>query len=132
MKRKVAKTDEEWKADLTPEQFSILRLKDTEKPFTGEYVNHKEKGIYKCAGCGTTLFSSDAKYESGCGWPSFFEPEMEKNIEKELDLSSGMRRIEVLCKNCGGHLGHLFDDGPQPTSIRYCINSVSIDFEKKE
>ena len=132
MKRKVAKTDEEWKADLTPEQFSILRLKDTEKPFTGEYVNHKEKGIYKCAGCGTTLFSSDAKYESGCGWPSFFEPEMEKNIEKELDLSSGMRRIEVLCKNCGGHLGHLFDDGPQPTGIRYCINSVSIDFEKKE
>ena len=132
MKRKVAKTDEEWKADLTPEQFSILRLKDTEKPFTGEYVNHKEKGIYKCAGCGTILFSSDAKYESGCGWASFFEPEMKKNIEKELDLSSGMRRIEVLCKNCGGHLGHLFDDGPQPTGIRYCINSVSIDFEKKE
>ncbi len=132
MGRKVTKTDKEWKVKLTPEQYNILRLKSTEQPFTGEYWNHKEKGIYKCAGCGTTLFTSETKYDSGCGWPSFFEPEMEENIEKELDLSNGMRRIEVLCKNCGGHLGHLFDDGPQPTGIRYCINSVSIDFEKKE
>jgi len=132
MERKEAKNDKEWKLKLTPEQYNILRLKGTEQPFTGEYWDHKEKGIYKCAGCGTTLFTSETKYDSGCGWPSFFEPEIEKNIEKELDLSNGMRRIEVLCKNCGGHLGHLFDDGPQPTGIRYCINSVSIDFEKKE
>ncbi len=132
MERKEAKNDKEWKLELTPEQYNILRLKDTEQPFTGEYWDHKEKGIYKCAGCGTTLFTSETKYDSGCGWPSFFEPEIEETIEKELDLSNGMRRIEVLCKNCGGHLGHLFDDGPQPTGIRYCINSVSIDFEKKE
>jgi len=132
MERKEAKNDKEWKLKLTPEQYNILRLKDTEQPFTGEYWDHKEKGIYKCAGCGTTLFTSETKYDSDCGWPSFFEPEIEENIEKELDLSNGMRRIEVLCKNCGGHLGHLFDDGPQPTGIRYCINSVSIDFEKKE
>lgn len=132
MERKEAKNDKEWKLKLTPEQYNILRLKGTEQPFTGEYWDHKEKGIYKCAGCGTTLFTSETKYDSGCGWPSFFEPEIEENIEKELDLSNGMRRIEVLCKNCGGHLGHLFDDGPQPTGIRYCINSVSIDFEKKE
>jgi methionine-R-sulfoxide reductase len=132
MERKEAKNDKEWKLKLTPEQYNILRLKGTEQPFTGEYWDHKEKGIYKCAGCGTTLFTSETKYDSGCGWPSFFEPEIEENIEKELDLSNGMRRIEVLCKNCGGHLGHLFDGGPQPTGIRYCINSVSIDFEKKE
>ncbi|MCE7748120.1 MAG: peptide-methionine (R)-S-oxide reductase MsrB [Candidatus Heimdallarchaeota archaeon] len=132
MERKEAKNDKEWKLKLTPEQYNILRLKGTEQPFTGEYWDHKEKGIYKCAGCGITLFTSETKYDSGCGWPSFFEPEIEENIEKELDLSNGMRRIEVLCKNCGGHLGHLFDDGPQPTGMRYCINSVSIDFEKKE
>ena len=132
MGRKVTKTDKEWKVELTPEQYNILRLKGTEQPFTGEYWNHKEKGTYKCAGCGITLFTSETKFDSGCGWASFFEPEIEENIEKELDLSHGKRRIEVLCKNCGGHLGHLFDDGPQPTGIRYCINSVSIDFEKKE
>ena len=116
MDRIVTKSDKEWKDELTSKQFRVLRLKDTELPFTGEYYDHKEKGDYKCAGCGTTLFSSEAKYDSGCGWPSFFE-EMEENIEKKLDLSNGMRRIEVLCKNCGGHLGHIFDDGPQPTGI---------------
>ena len=131
MKRKVSRSEEEWKAELTPEQYKVLRLKDTEHPFSGEYWNHKEKGTYKCAGCGIELFSSKTKYDSGCGWPSFFE-EMGDNIEKKLDLSHGMRRIEVLCKNCGGHLGHIFDDGPKPTGIRYCINSVSLDFEKEE
>ncbi len=129
MERKVNKSEDEWKAELSTEQFKVLRLKDTELPFTGEYNDHKEKGTYKCAGCGAILFSSETKYDSGCGWPAFFD-EMGDNIEKELDLSHGMRRIEVLCKNCGGHLGHLFDDGPQPTGIRYCINSVSIKFEK--
>ena len=132
MKRKVNKSDKEWKDKLTSDQFKVLRLKNTELPFTGEYYDHKEKGNYKCAGCGTILFSSETKYDSGCGWPSFFE-EMGENIEKKLDLSHGMRRIEVLCKNCGGHLGHIFNDGPKDkTGLRYCINSASLNFESKD
>jgi peptide-methionine (R)-S-oxide reductase len=126
------KSEEDWKKELTPEQYRVLRLKGTERPFTGKYWLHKEEGTYKCAGCGTPLFASETKYESNCGWPSFFTPLDEDNIEEERDTSHGMIRTEVLCKNCGGHLGHVFEDGPQPTGLRYCINSVSIDFEIKE
>ena len=125
------KTEEEWKKQLSNEQFKVLRLKDTEKPFTGKYWNFKEKGVYKCAGCGTPLFESDTKFDSGCGWPSFFQPLEEENIQKERDTSHRMIRTEVVCKNCGGHLGHVFTDGPKPTGLRYCINSVSLEFEKK-
>lgn len=111
----------------------MLREKGTERAFTGQYWNHKEKGTYKCAGCGVELFSSDAKFDSGCGWPSFYDALDKDKIEEKLDLSHGMRRIEVLCRNCGGHLGHVFDDGPRDkTRLRYCINSVSLDFEKDE
>ena len=126
------KTEEEWKKELTSEQFLVLRLKGTERPFTGKYWDHEDKGIYKCAGCGITLFKSDTKFDAGCGWPSFSSPSEESNIEETVDRSHGMVRTEVLCKNCGGHLGHIFDDGPQPTGLRYCINSVSIDFEEEK
>ncbi len=115
---------------LTPEQHHILREKGTEAPFTGKWLYNKEKGNYLCTGCGTELFSSDTKFYSGSGWPSFSDAN-QKNIELKEDNSHGMHRIEVLCKKCGGHLGHLFDDGPKPTGKRYCINSVSLDFEKK-
>jgi len=125
------KTEEEWRKQLSKEQFKVLRLKETERPFTGKYWNFKEKGVYKCAGCGTPLFESDTKFDSGCGWPSFFQPLEEENIEKEKDTSLKMVRTEVICKNCGGHLGHVFTDGPKPTGLRYCINSVSLEFEKK-
>ena len=124
-------TDEEWKKKLSKEEYRVLREKGTERPFTGQYWNHKEKGTYRCAGCGVELFSSNAKYDSGCGWPSFYDALDKDKIEEKLDLSHGMRRKEVLCKNCGGHLGHVFDDGPRDkTGLRYCINSVSLDFEK--
>jgi len=116
---------------LTPEQHHVLREKGTEAPFTGKWLHNKEKGTYMCASCGTELFSSDTKFDSGSGWPSFTDAN-KKNIELKEDNSHGMRRIEVLCKKCGGHLGHLFDDGPGPTGKRYCINSVSLDFEKGE
>ena len=129
-KKKV--TEEKWKKELTPEQYNVLRLKGTERPFTGKYWDHEKKGIYTCAGCGTVLFDSDEKFDAGCGWPSFSSPIEESNIEEKADKSQGMIRTEVLCKNCGGHLGHVFDDGPKPTGLRYCINSGSIDFEKKE
>jgi len=129
---KVAKTDEEWKAELTPTQYRVLREKGTERPFTGELLDNKEKGVYVCAACGTELFSSDAKFESGSGWPSFYAPIAEENVATERDDSLGMRRVEVLCKRCGGHLGHVFDDGPRPTGLRYCVNSVSLDFEKSK
>jgi peptide-methionine (R)-S-oxide reductase len=119
-----------WKEKLTPEQYRVLRLKGTERPFTGEYLDHKKDGVYKCAGCGTVLFKSDTKYNSSCGWPSFFDG-LDENIETQVDTSHGMIRTEIICRNCGGHLGHLFEDGPQPTGQRYCVNSVSLDFEEE-
>jgi peptide-methionine (R)-S-oxide reductase len=126
-------TEEEWKKKLSKEEYFVLREKGTERPFTGKYWKHKEKGTYKCAGCGVELFSSETKFDSGSGWPSFYVALDKDKIEEKLDLSHGMRRIEVLCKNCGGHLGHVFDDGPRDkTGLRYCINSVSLDFEKDE
>ena len=121
---------DKWKEKLTKKQYHILREKGTEPAFTGEYWNHHEKGVYKCAACGTPLFSSDTKFESGSGWPSFYEPIDAVNVEEEKDTSHGMVRTEVLCKNCGGHLGHVFNDGPKPTGCRYCINSISLDFEQ--
>ncbi|MHA1955210.1 MAG: peptide-methionine (R)-S-oxide reductase MsrB [Candidatus Heimdallarchaeaceae archaeon] len=132
MKSAKNKTEKEWQEELNKEQYRVLRLKGTEIAFSGEYWNHKKKGIYKCAGCGTPLFTSETKFDSGCGWPSFFTPLEENNIEEEVDNTHGMRRTEVLCKNCGGHLGHIFDDGPKPTGLRYCINSVSLDFDKED
>ncbi|MHA1367546.1 MAG: peptide-methionine (R)-S-oxide reductase MsrB [Candidatus Heimdallarchaeota archaeon] len=127
------KTDEEWKKELSEVEYLVLRENDTERPFTGEYWNHKEKGIYKCAGCGIALFTSDAKFDSDCGWPSFYDAIDKGKIEEIIDTSHGMKRIEVTCKNCGGHLGHVFPDGPlDKTGLRYCINSVSLDFEKEE
>ncbi len=131
MKKTRELTDEEWKEKLSEEEYRVLREKGTERPFTGQYWKHKEKGTYKCAGCGVELFSSDTKFDSGCGWPSFYAALDKDKIEEKLDLSHGMRRIEVLCKNCGGHLGHVFDDGPRDkTGLRYCINSVSLNFVK--
>ena len=121
-------SEQEWKEKLTPEEYHILREKGTERPFTGEYDKFYEDGTYKCAGCGTELFSSSSKYDSGCGWPAFYEALPEK-IEESEDNSFGMRRIEITCENCGGHLGHVFNDGPQPSGLRYCVNSISLDFE---
>ena len=115
MEIKEEKSEEEWKKTLSEEQYQVLRLKGTEKPFTGKYLNNKEKGIYYCAGCGVPIFDSKTKFKSGSGWPSFFAPIDEENVEENRDLSYGMVRKEVLCKNCGGHLGHVFDDGPKPT-----------------
>lgn len=126
---KIMKSDKEWKEILSPIEYKILREKGTERAFTGAYWDHFEKGIYSCAACGNKLFSSDAKFESMCGWPSFFEPISERSIEYHQDNSFGMRRIEVTCGKCGGHLGHVFDDGPKPTGKRYCINSGAIKFE---
>ena len=121
-------SEQEWKEKLTPEEYHILREKGTERPFTGEYDKFYEDGTYKCAGCGTELFSSSSKYDSGCGWPAFYEALPEK-IEESEDNSFGMRRIEITCENCGGHLGHVFNDGPQPSGLRYCVNSISLDFD---
>jgi peptide-methionine (R)-S-oxide reductase len=126
---KVQKSDAEWREELTPEQYEVLRLQGTERPFTGQYWNVKEDGMYHCAGCGALLFGSDTKFESGTGWPSFYEPAVAENVEVRTDSSHGMVRTEVRCANCGGHLGHVFDDGPNPTGLRYCLNSCSLDLQ---
>ena len=129
--RDIEKTEEEWRGILTPEQYRVLRQAGTERAFTGEYWDNHEQGLYRCAGCGSALFDSTTKFDSGCGWPSFYEGLDKTRIEEREDLSHGMRRIEVLCKTCGGHLGHVFPDGPRPTGLRYCINSASLKFEEK-
>ena len=129
--REVALSDQQWRERLTPEQYKILRGHGTERPFTGEYVHVKDDGTYRCAGCGAELFSSGTKFDSGTGWPSFYEPANTENVELHEDRSHGMVRTEVTCKRCGGHLGHVFDDGPNPTGMRYCINSCALDFDSK-
>ncbi len=126
---KLERSEEEWKKLLSPDQYHILREKGTERAFTGKYWDTKTKGTYKCAGCGLELFESDTKFDSGCGWPSFFKPLEGARLTETTDTSHGMRRIEVTCSRCGGHLGHVFPDGPEPTGLRYCINSVSIDLD---
>lgn len=128
----VVKTEAEWKKELTPEQYHILREKGTERAFTGKYWDHKDDGTYVCAGCGQELFKSTTKFDSHCGWPSFYDAIDKTKVQLHNDDSFGMRRIEVTCSRCGGHLGHVFPDGPQPTGERYCINSASIDFHKKQ
>ena len=127
----VQRSEEEWRQELDPAAYDVLRNKATEPPFTGKYTYSKEDGIYRCGGCGAELFSSDTKYDSGSGWPSFTEPANSKNVRLETDSSHGMVRTEVLCANCGGHLGHVFDDGPGPEGKRYCINSCALDLEVK-
>lgn len=125
-------SDEEWKKKLSPEQYYVLRQQGTERPHTGKYNLHFEKGVYTCAGCGSELFTSDMKFESHCGWPSFDREIEGGKILKRLDKSFGMIRTEIICANCGGHLGHLFDDGPTETGMRYCVNSLSLDFKKED
>lgn len=129
---KVSKTEAEWKKELSPEEYYVLREKGTERAFTSPLNDNKEKGIYFCAACGNPLFSSETKFKSGTGWPSFYAPIDDNNVDTEKDKSFGMVRTEVHCNRCGGHLGHIFNDGPEPTGLRYCINGVALDFDKKE
>ena len=130
MPYEVEKTEEEWRAQLPPESYAVLRQAGTERPFTGKYEFSKEKGMFVCLACGNELFSSEAKFDSGCGWPSFTDPAGTDNVELREDSSHGMIRTEVVCKRCGSHLGHVFDDGPGPSGTRYCINSVALDLKK--
>jgi peptide-methionine (R)-S-oxide reductase len=131
LKEKVIKTEEEWRQLLTPEQYHVARQKGTERPFTGEYYNNRDVGTYLCAACGAELFTSRAKFDSGCGWPSFYEPKEGDNVRTQLDTSHGMIRTEVLCATCDAHLGHVFDDGPEPTGLRYCMNGLALRFVPK-
>ncbi len=132
MKNKIEKTDAEWKAELTPEQYKVLRKAGTERPFTGQYVHVTDKGVYRCAGCGAELFDSETKFDSGTGWPSFYQPIEGSAVETHRDWSMLVPRTEIRCSNCGGHLGHVFDDGPKPTGQRYCMNSCALTLDKKK
>jgi len=131
MSTEIRKSEQEWREQLTSDQYHVMREKGTERPFTGAYVDAKQDGVYRCAGCGAELFDSNAKFDSGTGWPSFCEPANRANVHLDVDTSYGMRRTEVSCAACGGHLGHVFDDGPGPTGLRYCINSAALKLQPK-
>ena len=131
MSTDITRTEQEWRQLLSPAQYHVMREKGTERPFTGDYVDAKQDGVYRCAGCGAELFDADAKFDSGTGWPSFSEPANRRNVTLSTDSSHGMIRTEVSCASCGGHLGHVFDDGPNPTGKRYCINSVALDLDPR-